>query len=154
MSMEEIDMIIKLKPKNQWVRAKSKEELAEKIKEELSIIPGIDYEFTQPIEMRFNELITGVRADIAVKIFGEDLDYLATKAQEIEKLIRDVPFSGLLGFPLESLNPRILSFPNPSPFWFFANPPTLCLLNQNSEVRSQNSEVRIQNFVSFSSPYE
>lgn len=91
MSMEEIDMIIKLKPKNQWVRAKSKEELAEKIKEELSIIPGIDYEFTQPIEMRFNELITGVRADIAVKIFGEDLDYLATKAQEIEKLIRDVP---------------------------------------------------------------
>ncbi len=91
MSMEEIDMIIKLKPKNQWVRAKSKEELAEKIKEELSIIPGIDYEFTQPIEMRFNELITGVRADIAVKIFGEDLDYLATKAQEIEKLIKDVP---------------------------------------------------------------
>jgi cobalt-zinc-cadmium resistance protein CzcA len=71
MSMEEIDMIIKLKPKNQWIRAKSKEELAEKIKEELSIIPGIDYEFTQPIEMRFNELITGVRADIAVKIFGE-----------------------------------------------------------------------------------
>lgn len=91
MSMEEIDMIIKLKPKNQWIRAKSKEELAEKIKEELSIIPGIDYEFTQPIEMRFNELITGVRADIAVKIFGEDLDYLATKAQEIEKLIKDVP---------------------------------------------------------------
>ncbi len=91
MSMEEIDMIIKLKPKNQWVRAKSKEELAEKIKEELSVIPGIDYEFTQPIEMRFNELITGVRADIAVKIFGEDLDYLAAKAEEIEKLIKGIP---------------------------------------------------------------
>ena len=91
MSMEEIDMIIKLKPKNQWVRAKSKEELAEKIKEELSVIPGIDYEFTQPIEMRFNELITGVRADIAVKIFGEDLDYLAAKAEEIEKLINGIP---------------------------------------------------------------
>lgn len=91
MSMEEIDMIIKLKPKSQWVRAKSKEELAEKIKEELSVIPGIDYEFTQPIEMRFNELITGVRADIAVKIFGEDLDYLAAKAEEIEKLINGIP---------------------------------------------------------------
>lgn len=91
MSMEEIDMIIKLKPKNQWVRAKSKEELAEKIKEELSVIPGIDYEFTQPIEMRFNELITGVRADIAVKIFGEDLDYLAAKAEEIEKIIKGIP---------------------------------------------------------------
>lgn len=91
MSMEEIDMIIKLKPKSQWVRAKSKEELAEKIKDELSVIPGIDYEFTQPIEMRFNELITGVRADIAVKVFGEDLDYLASKAEEIEKLIKGIP---------------------------------------------------------------
>ena len=91
MSMEEIDMIIKLKPKKNWVSAKSKEELAEKFKEALMVIPGIDYEFTQPIEMRFNELITGVRADIAVKIFGEDLDYLDQKAIEIKKLIEDVP---------------------------------------------------------------
>lgn len=91
MSMEEIDMIIKLNPKKQWVSAKNKEELADKFKEALSVIPGIDYEFTQPIEMRFNELITGVRADIAIKIFGEDLDYLNEKAIEIKNLIQDVP---------------------------------------------------------------
>jgi cobalt-zinc-cadmium resistance protein CzcA len=91
MSMEEIDMIIKLNPKKQWVSAKSKEELADKFKEALSVIPGIDYEFTQPIEMRFNELITGVRADIAIKIFGEDLDYLNEKAIEIKNLIENVP---------------------------------------------------------------
>ncbi len=91
MSMEEIDMIIKLHPRKEWVAAKSKEELAEKFKEALSIIPGIEYEFTQPIEMRFNELITGVRADIAVKIFGEDLDYLNKKANEIKKLIEGIP---------------------------------------------------------------
>lgn len=91
MSMEEIDMIIKLKPRKQWVSARSKEELANKFKEALSVIPGIEYEFTQPIEMRFNELITGVRADIAVKIFGEDLDYLSKKAIEVKKLIEKVP---------------------------------------------------------------
>lgn len=91
MSMEEIDMIIKLKPRDEWVSAKSKEELADKFKEALSVIPGIEYEFTQPIEMRFNELITGVRADIAVKIFGEDLDYLNKKAIEIKSLIDGIP---------------------------------------------------------------
>lgn len=91
MSMEEIDMIIKLKPKNEWVTANSKEELANLFKEELSVIPGVDYEFTQPIEMRFNELITGVRADIAIKIFGDDLNYLNKKALEIKNLIQDIP---------------------------------------------------------------
>ena len=90
MSMEEIDMIIKLKPTNNWTAAESKIELADKFKEALSIIPGIEYEFTQPIQMRFNELITGVRADIAVKIFGDDLDYLNTKASEVKKLIEGV----------------------------------------------------------------
>jgi cobalt-zinc-cadmium resistance protein CzcA len=91
MSMEEIDMIIKLKPREEWISAKSKEELADKFKKALSVIPGIDYEFTQPIEMRFNELITGIRADIAIKIFGEDLDYLNKKAIEIKGLIEDIP---------------------------------------------------------------
>lgn len=91
MSMEEIDMIIKLKPKDKWVSAKSKEELANLFKKELSVIPGVDYEFTQPIEMRFNELITGVRADIAIKIFGDDLNYLNQKAAEIKNLIQDIP---------------------------------------------------------------
>jgi len=91
MSMEEIDMIIKLKPKKYWVSAKSKEELANRFKEALSVIPNVEYEFTQPIEMRFNELITGVRADLAIKIFGEDLGVLNAKAIEVTKLIDGVP---------------------------------------------------------------
>eukprot|EP01093_Parvamoeba_rugata_P005007 TRINITY_DN170_c0_g1_i2.p1 TRINITY_DN170_c0_g1~~TRINITY_DN170_c0_g1_i2.p1 ORF type:complete len:694 (-),score=150.65 TRINITY_DN170_c0_g1_i2:46-2127(-) len=65
MSMEESDVIIKLAPKGEWTSADSKDELADKFKEALAIIPGMEVEFTQPIEMRFNELITGVRADIA-----------------------------------------------------------------------------------------
>lgn len=91
MSMEEIDMIIKLKPRKSWTTAKSKEELADKFKEALSVIPGIEYEFTQPIEMRFNELITGVRSDIAIKVFGDDLDYIDKKAIEIKALIEGIP---------------------------------------------------------------
>jgi heavy metal efflux system protein len=90
MSMEESDVIIKLKPKDEWVSAESKDELADKFKEALAIIPGLEVEFTQPIEMRFNELITGVRADVAVKIFGEDLSVLAHKANEIKTLIKNV----------------------------------------------------------------
>ena len=91
MSMEEIDMIIKLKPKSEWKAAKSKEQLADKFKQALSVIPGVDYEFTQPIEMRFNELITGVRSDIAIKLFGEDLNYLNDKAVEIKSLVEKIP---------------------------------------------------------------
>jgi cobalt-zinc-cadmium resistance protein CzcA len=91
MSMEEIDMIIKLKPRKTWTSAKTKEELADRFKEALSVLPGIDYEFTQPIEMRFNELITGVRADIAIKIFGDDLTYIDQKAIEIKALIEGIP---------------------------------------------------------------
>ncbi len=80
MSMEESDVIIILKSKKDWVSADTKDELANKFKEALSILPGMEVEFTQPIEMRFNELITGVRADIAIKIFGEDLEVLAKKS--------------------------------------------------------------------------
>ncbi|MGO4919623.1 CusA/CzcA family heavy metal efflux RND transporter [Maribacter spongiicola] len=90
MSMEESDVIIKLAPKGEWTSADSKDELADKFKEALAIIPGMEVEFTQPIEMRFNELITGVRADIAIKIFGPDLDVLAKKGNEIGVLIKDV----------------------------------------------------------------
>ncbi|MFN3939106.1 MAG: CusA/CzcA family heavy metal efflux RND transporter, partial [Chitinophagales bacterium] len=90
MSMEESDVIIKLRPKKEWVTAQSKDELADKFKEALAEIPGIDFEFTQPIEMRFNELITGVRADLAIKIFGEDMDLLYNKALEVEAAIKNV----------------------------------------------------------------
>ncbi|MBO3117891.1 CusA/CzcA family heavy metal efflux RND transporter [Winogradskyella sp. DF17] len=91
MSMEESDVIIKLKPKSDWVSAKSKDELADQFKEALeAVMPNMEVEFTQPIEMRFNELITGVRADVAIKIFGEDLSILASKADEIKQIIAGV----------------------------------------------------------------
>jgi len=90
MSMEMSDIIIKLKPKSEWVSADSKEELADKMKEAMSVFPGVEFEFTQPIEMRFNELITGVRADVAIKIYGEDLQKLYDMAVNIRSLISDV----------------------------------------------------------------
>jgi len=90
MSMEESDVIIILNPIRTWTTAKTKDALAEKFKEALENIPGMQIEFTQPIEMRFNELITGVRADVAIKIFGEDLHILAKKGEEIKALIANV----------------------------------------------------------------
>jgi len=91
MSMEESDVIITLKPRKEWVSARTKDELANRFKEALAVIPNMEVEFTQPIEMRFNELITGVRADIAVKVFGEDLSVLAAKGEEIHALAQEVP---------------------------------------------------------------
>ena len=90
MPMDMADCFIILKPRKEWVSASTKEELISKIKEKLSIVPGINYEFTQPIEMRFNELISGVREDIAIKLYGEDLDVLADKAKQMGKIISSV----------------------------------------------------------------
>ncbi len=91
MSMEESDIIVKLKPKSEWVSASTKDELADKIKLAITEqIPNMDIEFTQPIEMRFNELISGTRSDVAVKIFGEDLNVLVKKALEIKNVIKNV----------------------------------------------------------------
>ena len=90
MPMDLADCYIKLKPKDQWVSAQSKEELIERIKSRLLQIPGVNYEFTQPIEMRFNELMTGIRQDVAIKIFGDDLKLLADKASEVASLIEDI----------------------------------------------------------------
>ncbi len=90
MSMEESDVIIKLKPKSEWISAKTKDELANKFKEALAVIPEMEVEFTQPIEMRFNELITGVRADVAIKIFGEDLEVLSKIADNVKNKIKNI----------------------------------------------------------------
>ena len=91
MSMEESDVIVKLKPKSDWTSASTKDELADKIKAALEKeIPNMEIEFTQPIEMRFNELISGTRSDVAVKVFGEDLNILAQKAHEIKNAIAKV----------------------------------------------------------------
>lgn len=91
MSMEESDVIITLFDKKNWETADTKDGLADAFKQALAVIPDMEVEFTQPIEMRFNELITGVRADIAIKVFGEDLSILSDKASQIEQLIADVP---------------------------------------------------------------
>jgi len=91
MSMEQTDVMVILKPKSEWVSAGSKDALADSIKQALQILPALEIEFSQPIEMRFNELITGVRSDIAIKIFGEDLDVLQATGKTIQSLIKDIP---------------------------------------------------------------
>ncbi len=91
MPMDIADVFVILKPNDEWTSAGSKDELVKKIKEAISILPGVNFEFTQPIEMRFNELLTGVREDVAIKLFGEDLDVLASKAEEMGKIIATVP---------------------------------------------------------------
>ncbi|MDN3667357.1 CusA/CzcA family heavy metal efflux RND transporter [Algibacter miyuki] len=87
MPMDLADVIVILKPKSEWTTVSSKDELIEKMKAAVEIIPGVNYEFTQPIEMRFNELLEGVREDIAIKLYGEDINILSEKAEEISKII-------------------------------------------------------------------
>ena len=83
MPIEAADMMIILKDKSEWTSAKTKEELTEKMEKALEVIPGVTTEFSQPIQMRFNELMTGVRSDVAIKIFGEDIDILVSKGEEV-----------------------------------------------------------------------
>ncbi|MBU7570689.1 MAG: efflux RND transporter permease subunit, partial [Flavobacterium sp.] len=90
MPIEAGDMIILLKDKKEWTSAKTKEELMEKMEEALQEIPGATTEFSQPIQMRFNELMTGVRSDVAIKIFGDDIDMLVSKGDEVLQLIQGV----------------------------------------------------------------
>lgn len=90
MPLESCDLMIILKDKDQWKQASSTEELANKMSDALSVIPGITTSFQQPIQMRFNELMTGARQDVAIKIFGEDLDVLAAKASEVANVVRKV----------------------------------------------------------------
>jgi heavy metal efflux system protein len=89
--METGDYIITLKDKSEWVSASTREELVTKMEEKLVVLAGVKFEFQQPIQMRFNELMTGSKQDIAIKIFGDDLSILAEKASEIEKVIQTIP---------------------------------------------------------------
>ncbi|WP_400074194.1 CusA/CzcA family heavy metal efflux RND transporter [Zobellia russellii] len=102
MPMDIADIFAILKPQTEWESGRSKAELIQEIKEAISILPGVNYEFTQPIEMRFNELITGVREDVAIKIFGEDMEVLASKADEMGKLIANIP--GVADMKVEATN--------------------------------------------------
>lgn len=90
MPVEAADMIILLKDKSEWTSADTKEELMEKMEKALADIPGASTEFSQPIQMRFNELMSGVRSDVAVKIFGDDVEMLVSKGDEVLKLINSV----------------------------------------------------------------
>lgn len=90
MPVERADMLISLKPKAEWISAKTKDELMEKMEEALSVIPGLEVEMTQPIQMRNNELITGIKQDVAIKIYGNDLDLLEASAKKVASLIKRV----------------------------------------------------------------
>jgi cobalt-zinc-cadmium resistance protein CzcA len=81
---------VSLKPQSEWKNAKTKDELAEKMVEELHRIPGVNYNITQPIAMRVDELISGVKSDIAVKLFGDDLNTLKQKAERIAQVVTSV----------------------------------------------------------------
>ena len=88
MSLNETDMFLELKPKDEW-RVRDKEWLAGELRQVLDRFPGIEYGFTQPIEMRVSEMLTGSRGDLAIKIFGPDLAVLGDLAQRIAALLRE-----------------------------------------------------------------
>lgn len=90
MPPEATDLIIKLKPIKEWESGLTYDELSEKMMKELEIIPGVFFEASQPIQMRFNELMTGVRQDVAVKIYGENLDSLNAVASEVNTILQTV----------------------------------------------------------------
>ena len=90
-ALEGTDMFIALKPREEWKAARTQAGLVEKMSAVVEGIPGQIVWFTQPIEQRINEMVSGVRADIAVKVFGTDLDRLVAKANEVAAVIRTVP---------------------------------------------------------------
>ncbi|MEO6669920.1 MAG: CusA/CzcA family heavy metal efflux RND transporter [Ferruginibacter sp.] len=90
MPPEASDLIVIMKPKNDWTTTKDFNEMADLMREKLENIPGVIAEPSQPIQMRFNELMTGIRQDVAIKIFGENLDSLAAYAGKVAKTIQSV----------------------------------------------------------------
>ena len=101
MPVERVDIMIALKPKAEWTSAKTTPELMEKMEETLSAIPGLEAEISQPIQMRNNELLTGIKQDVAIKIFGDDLDVLTQQAGKVKRMIEDVP--GVSGIFVEEV---------------------------------------------------
>jgi heavy metal efflux system protein len=99
--METGDYVITLKDKSEWVSATTREELVTKMETALIPLAGVKFEFQQPIQMRFNELMTGSKQDIAIKIFGDDLNILSEKASEVENLIK--PITGVQDINVEKV---------------------------------------------------
>ena len=102
MPVERADIMISLKPKAEWTSAKSTEELMEKMEETLHELPGLEAEISQPIQMRNNELLTGIKQDVAIMIFGDDLNTLSAQAEKVAKLIKEV--KGVSGTQVEQVS--------------------------------------------------
>ncbi len=102
MPVERADIMIALKPKAEWTSAETTPELMEKMEETLKTIPGLEAEISQPIQMRNNELLTGIKQDVAIKIYGDDLDVLTQQAQQVERLIKGV--KGVSGITVEQVS--------------------------------------------------
>lgn len=91
MGLEVTDVFVTLTPRKQWTRAATQSELTSKLQETLQTMPGMRAIFTQPIEMRVNEMTAGIRADLGVKLFGDDLEVLKAKAQEVQATLEKIP---------------------------------------------------------------
>lgn len=107
------DTFVILKPRSQWPNPdKTKDELVAEMEYAVTQLPGNNYEFTQPIEMRFNELISGVRADLGIKVFGDDMELLLTSAQAIQEVLEtvegaaDIQVEQVTGLPMLSVHPK------------------------------------------------
>lgn len=94
MAVEDADIMIVMKPKSDWTSADNREELVQLMKKQLTVIAGASFEFTQPIQLRFNELMTGAKADVAIKIYGEDLSKLAQLGDAAAGIISGVEGAG------------------------------------------------------------
>lgn len=90
MGIELSDVFITLKDRDQWTRAKNQDDLVDLMSEELSVLPGMRLIFTQPIEMRVNEMIAGIRTDVGIKVFGDDLDKLSEVAAQVGKVLETI----------------------------------------------------------------
>lgn len=91
MAVEDADVMIVMRPFDEWTSAGSRAEMVEKMKEALAPITDAEFNFSQPIQLRFNELMTGAKADIAIKLYGEDMEELYAKAKEAARYIEQVP---------------------------------------------------------------
>ena len=89
MGMELSDMYVLLKPESEW-KARSKDEIEAQVRQRLDQVPGVAFGLSQPIAMRVDELVSGVRSQVAVKLFGDDLDILRTKAEEMARVLRQI----------------------------------------------------------------
>lgn len=109
MPIEAADITVVLKPKSEWTSAKGREELAEKMQKSLEAIPGVTFGFSQPIQLRSNELLSGVKQDVGIKIFGEDLQVLTELSKKIGAIVptvegaEDLYLEQLTGLPQISI---------------------------------------------------